>query len=123
MSYYTEGYYKAGAEASRRQGMQSYFDVRNRQKKNNFAAGAALLNVGSTLWDTYSSNKELIDYAESKGLKTATSKFTNIFGSPEFSDAGGNTVTRSAVLAKQAVEKWNTDQSLLDTWNDQGGEK
>ena len=123
MSYYTEGYYKAGAEASRRQGMQSYFDVRNRQKKNNFAAGAALLNVGSTLWDTYSSNKELIDYAESKGLKTATSPFTNIFSTPGFEDAAGNVVSRAQVLANQAMKEWNTKQSLLDTWNDQGGEK
>jgi len=113
---YTEGYYQAGAEAARRRGKQAYYDVRNRQKATNFAAAAQLLGIGKTLWDTYSSNKELIDFAEGKGLKTSTSWFTNIFGTPEFTNQAGDVIKRGTVLGIQAIDEWNKNKNLLDTW-------
>jgi len=122
MSMYTEGYYEAGAEGAKRRSMQGYFDVRNRQRSQNFAAAAGLLKVGSSLWDTYSSNKELIDYAEGKGLKTSTSKFTNIFGTPEFIDKNNKPFTRSMIEAKMLYDDYNTESSLFDAFSTEGND-
>jgi hypothetical protein len=120
MPLYTKGYYEALGEEGKRRGMQEYFDVRNRQRKQNFAAGAALLGIGSTLWDTYSSNKELIDYAEGKGLKTSTSKFTNIFGTPEFIDKNNIPITRTLLEASMTYEDYGTSGNLLDSLPTEG---
>ena len=117
ISYYTEGYYKAGAEAAKRRSMQEYYDIRNQQRKQGFAALSKLFGIGSTLWDTYSSNRELIDYAEKHGLKTETSGFTNIFGTPSFSTAKGDPVSRQDVLAAQLLEDFNKQKSLIDSWS------
>jgi hypothetical protein len=114
MSLYTSGYYEAGAEGARRRGMQGYFDVINRQREQNFAAGAQLLNIGSSLWETYSENRKLIDYAEERGLKTSTSKFTNIFGTPEFIDKNNKPWTVDMLNASMYYEDYNTSSNMLD---------
>jgi hypothetical protein len=119
-SMYTEGYYQAGAEGARRRGMQDYFDVKNRQRSQGFAAGASLLGIGKSLWDTYSSNRETINYAEERGLKTSTSKFTNIFGTPEFIDKNNKPITRTMLEASMFYDDYKTNQNMLDTL---GGEE
>jgi hypothetical protein len=119
---YTEGYYKAGAEASRREGMQEYFDVKNRQRKQNYAAAASLLNIGSSLWDSYSSNKELIQVAEKYGFKTTTSKFTNWFGTPEFIDKNNMPITSSMLEAAIFYDDYGTSKNLMDVLPETEGE-
>ena len=122
MSYLGKTYYQAQAEESKRESQRGIYEIRRRQRDLRFAYAAKALEIGKSLWDTYSSNRELIEFAESRGLKATTSKFTNTFGTPEFQNEAGDTVTRSMVLAAQAIQDYENTKSMLDIISSQGVE-
>ena len=103
---YGKSFYQAGSEASSRRGFQGYYDVRNKQRNQKFASLSQLLGIGNTLWETYSGNKGLIKHAESRGLKTTSSMFAQIFGTPEFETKGGLKVSGDRVNASIIFEDY-----------------
>lgn len=118
ISYRTS--YAAEGEAARRRGMEDYFDVKNRQRKQGFAAAAGLLKIGHSLWDTYSSNKELIEFARQEGYKTKTDMFTNIFGTPSFTDPYGKTMSAMDMYGLQFYRDYKKTKDIVNLYTEEG---
>jgi hypothetical protein len=113
MSLLGGSYRAAKGERMARGERQKQFAIENNQRRNAFGFGAQLLNLGSSLWDTYNENKELIDYAEKRGFHTETGTLANVFGSPEFSHAG-QTVTREQVRMTRKLDEYQGSKNLLE---------
>jgi len=120
MSLIGRTYYEAMGEESKRQSMRDIYDIRRRQRDARFSMAQRLIGIGSSLWKTYSSNKELIDFARQEGYKPATDPFTNIFGTPSFTDPYGKTMSAMDMYGMQFYRDYEKTKNITEFYT--GGE-
>lgn len=119
----------AGIEEIRRNNNAKLSAYRDQQRERTYSAISGLLSIGKSLWENYSSNTKIIDYAKSKGFDVKTSKFNQIFGTDlefapnqETSDrlqkTGINTNNvewnKQFFLSDQMYNTFQTQKSMLD---------
>jgi hypothetical protein len=80
------GLYESGtaarAEEARRSSFRDMHRIKQQQRLEMIGTLSQLLGIGSSIWETYSSNKELIKDARKYGFEPTSSKFSQIFGEP-----------------------------------------
>lgn len=126
-------YIKYGTNASieeiRRNSRNAIYDIRNEKRNRDYATIGSLLSIGKSLWDNYSSNEKVIDYAKSRGFEVKTSKFAQIFGTDLEFDPTSETVAKITAanmnpddykfnkeffLSQQMYDDYNKQKSMLD---------
>ena len=112
------GAYRAhGVEANRRE-MQKYYEVKRRQMHNKFGFAAQLLNLGSSMWNIYEDNSELIKFAEGEGFKTESSPFSRIFSRDLKFSREGKEYTTKDIYARREYKNYLDQSNALDIFED-----
>ena len=94
--------YEAKTKGYERQSSQDLYKYRQFQKSNLFDVLYGAIGLGSNLYDVYSGNQKMMDWAGENKFKTTTNWLTNLFGSPEF-EKGGESFTMAELSAKKLL--------------------
>lgn len=114
----SEGYYAARGEGAKRQEMQKYYEVKRRQRQSGFGFAAQLLNLGSSMWNIYEDNSDLIKYAEGEGFKSESSPFSRIFSRDlKFSREGKEYNTKD-MYSRREYQNYQDTKNALGIFED-----
>ncbi len=92
--------YKAQSKSYERKSGEDLYKYRQFQRQNMFDVLYGAIGLGSNLFDIYSGNQEIMDWATGgdQGYKVTSNWMENLFGSPEF-EKGGEVFTAAKLSA------------------------
>ena len=76
--------YSAQGKAYERQGMNELYNYKEQQRNSLFDVLYNAIGLGSNLYDIYSGNKDIIDWAGKNDFQVTSNWLDNLFGTPEF---------------------------------------
>ncbi len=96
--------YKAQSKFYERRSSQDLYRHRESQRRNLFDVLYGAMGLGSNLYDIYSENQKIMDWAtsEEQGYKVTSNWLENLFGSLEF-EKGGEAFTAAELSAKKLL--------------------
>lgn len=96
--------YEAQSKFYERRSAQDLYRHREFQRQNLFDVLYGAIGLGSNLYDIYSENQQIMDWAtsEKQGYKVTSNWLENLFGSVEF-EKGGEAFTAAELSAKKLL--------------------
>lgn len=104
---------EAGQAGIQRGYGQRLHEQKERQRGELFGSLSQLLGIGSTIYESYKANTELIDYASGKGFEVSSGKLSKFFGQPSF-EKGGERFTSDFMYGLRGYEEYGKQKNLLD---------
>lgn len=91
---------------------------KERQKEDNFAAVAQLIAAGKSLYDNYSDNTKLSDFARTKldGVQTKDTIWSKFFGKTKFFQKDGSELSTEDIRYLMMEDQKVQEKSLYDLY-------
>lgn len=104
---------KSQMEQDRRRYSDKLFEIKSQNRSRLFGMIGQVLNIGGGLYQNYSENLEIADYAREKGIDVGGNIFNMAFGSPSFRYEGED-VGRDFVMGMREYDKYLKTRNMLD---------
>ena len=104
---------KVNIENIKRKSDRRLFEYDQHSRSRTFGLLSSVLNSAGSIWNNISENRDLMDYAESKGYEPVGSTFSKLFGSPKFKK-GDEIYSVDLIRAMQLYEDYNKRQNILN---------